>query len=118
MNAYAARTRTAILLAATEPAGGDPAGGVDSERRRPTGVFNLLSRQNPALRTKPPVLVAQGEADSTVFITYTTQLVSELHDLGDHVSYETYPGVDHGGGVSAAESDALAFYRSKLPPRR
>ena len=53
-----------------------------------------------------------------MFITYTTQLVSELHDLGDHVSYKTYPGVDHGGVVSAAEGDALAFYRSQLPPRR
>ena len=82
-----------------------------------TGLFNLLSRQNPAVRTKPPVLVAQGEADNTVFKPYTDQLVSQLHDLGDQVTYKTYPGVDHGGVVSAAENDALAFYRSKLPPR-
>ncbi len=82
-----------------------------------TGLFNLLSKQNPAVRTKPPVLVAQGEADNTVFKPYTDQLVSQLHDLGDQVTYKTYPGVDHGGVVSAAENDALAFYRSKLPPR-
>jgi fermentation-respiration switch protein FrsA (DUF1100 family) len=81
-----------------------------------TGLFNLLSRQNPAVRTKPPVLVAQGEADSTVFMFLTTQLASELLDLGDKVTYKTYPGVDHGGVVSAAEGDVMRFFRSQLPP--
>ena len=65
-----------------------------------TALFNLLGRQNPAVRTKAPVLIAQGEADSTVFITYTTQLASELHDLGDTITYKTYPGVGHGDVVS------------------
>jgi pimeloyl-ACP methyl ester carboxylesterase len=83
-----------------------------------TALFNLLGRQNPAVRTKAPVLIAQGEADSTVFITYTTELASELLDLGDRITYRTYPGVGHGDVVVAAEDDALAFYRSKLPPRR
>ncbi len=83
-----------------------------------TALFNLLGRQNPAVRTKAPVLIAQGEADSTIFMTYTTQLASELHDLGNALTYKTYPGVGHGDVVSAAEGDALAFFRSKLPPRR
>ncbi len=81
-------------------------------------LFNLLGRQNPAVRTKAPVLIAQGEADGTVFQPYTTQLASELLNLGDKVTYKTYPGVGHGDVVVAAENDALAFYRSKLPPGR
>jgi dienelactone hydrolase len=81
-----------------------------------TALFNVLGENNPAVTTSAPVLVAQGTADQTVFKPYTDELVGELHDKGDHVTYDTYPGVDHGGVVSAAEADALAFYEAKLPP--
>ncbi len=83
-----------------------------------TTLFDLLGRQNPAVTTKAPVLVAQGDADTTVFKLFTDPLVTELGDLGDKVTYDTYPGVNHGDVVSAAESDALAFYQSKLPSGR
>jgi alpha-beta hydrolase superfamily lysophospholipase len=81
-------------------------------------LFSLLEKQNPAVETKAPVLIAQGDADTTVFKLFTDPLVSELSNLGDKVTYKVYPGVDHGGVVSAAEDDALAFYRSKLPSGR
>ena len=61
-------------------------------------------------------MVAQGTADQTVFPAYTDQLVGELSGNGDTVTYKKYPGVDHGGVVSAAEDDALGFYEAKLPP--
>ena len=62
------------------------------------------------------MLVAQGGADPTVFKTFTDLLVSELNGSGDNVTYDVYPGVDHGGVVAASEANVLAFYKSKLPP--
>ena len=70
------------------------------------------------MRTKAPVLVAQGEADSTVFITYTTQLASELLDLGDTITYKTYPGVGHGDVVSRRRGRRPRLLPLELPPRR
>jgi len=81
-----------------------------------TALFKVLTKENPNVQTTAPVLVAQGDADTTVFKTFTDQLVSELNGSGDHVTYDVYPGVDHGGIVAASEADALAFYKSQLPP--
>jgi dipeptidyl aminopeptidase/acylaminoacyl peptidase len=82
-----------------------------------TALFRVLARQNPAVKTTPPVLVAQGSADTTVFKQFTDLLVGELNGAGDNVTYDVYPGVDHAGIVAASEAKALAFYKSKLPPR-
>ena len=71
----------------------------------------------PAVRTAPPVLIPQGEADTTVFPFFTNQLVGELRGLGDNVTYTTYPNVNHVGVVTAGEADALAFFQQMLPPR-
>ena len=48
--------------------------------------------------------------------SFTDLLVNELNGAGDNVTYSVYPGVDHGGIVAASEAEALAFYKSKLPP--
>jgi predicted esterase len=66
--------------------------------------------------TPAPILLLQGEADTTVFPAFTNQLDTELTGLGDSVDYQTFPGVDHGGVVSAGEPDALAFFEQRLPP--
>jgi hypothetical protein len=68
------------------------------------------------VNTAAPVMIAQGDADTTVFKIFTDQLVGELNNVGDHVTYNVYPGVSHGAIVAASEADALAFYKSKLPP--
>ena len=81
-----------------------------------TPLLKVLAKENPDVQTAAPVLVAQGDADQTVFKTFTDQLVNQLNGAGDHVTYDVYPGVDHGGVVAASEADALAFYKSKLPP--
>jgi len=80
-----------------------------------TALFDVLGKQNPAVTTKPPVLVAQGDADTTVFKGFTDQLVSELNGNGDAVTYSVYPGVSHGAIVAAAEDEVLAFFGSQLP---
>jgi alpha-beta hydrolase superfamily lysophospholipase len=82
-----------------------------------TALFRVLAKQNPAVKTAPPVLVAQGSADTTVFKQFTDLLVGELNGVGDKLTYDVYPGVDHGGIVAASEAKVLAFYKAKLPPR-
>ena len=44
-------------------------------------------------------------------------LNGELDELGDEVTYKTYPGVNHGAIVAAAEDDALGFFEKRLPPK-
>lgn len=80
-----------------------------------TPLYGILGAQNPAVTTSAPILLAQGTADSTTFPFLTDMLNTELDANGDNVDYKKYEGVDHGGVVAAAESDALAFFESRLP---
>jgi pimeloyl-ACP methyl ester carboxylesterase len=80
-----------------------------------TDLFNLLGEQNPAVTTGAPVMIAQGDADTTVFKAFTDVLVNELGGNGDDVNYDVFPGVDHGSIVAAAETDALDFFEARLP---
>jgi dienelactone hydrolase len=82
-----------------------------------TPVNPVLAAMNPAVKTAAPILIPQGESDSTVFPFLTAQLKDELLGLGDQVTYKTYPGTDHVGVVTAGEADALAFFQAQLPPR-
>jgi dienelactone hydrolase len=77
----------------------------------------VLAGMNPAVRTSAPILIPQGQADSTVFAFLTARLKDELAGLGDQVTYRTYPGIDHVGVVTAGEADALAFFQAQLPGR-
>ena len=78
----------------------------------------VLAAMNPAVKTAAPILIPQGEADTTVFPLFTNQLKDELLGLGDQVTYKTYPGTDHVGVVTAGEPDALAFFQQMLPPKK
>jgi alpha-beta hydrolase superfamily lysophospholipase len=80
-----------------------------------TALFAQLERMNPAVRTSAPVLIAQGQADTTVFEVFTNQLRDELLAQGNSLTYSKYPGVDHGSIVSAASAEALAFFEQHLP---
>ncbi len=79
-------------------------------------LLDVLAQNNPAVTTKPPILILQGTADTTVFPFYTDKLNDELVALGDQVTYTKYPDVDHVGITSAAEAEALAFMQGRLPP--
>ena len=46
---------------------------------------------------------------------FTYLLDGELVGAGDDVDYNVYPGVDHGGIVSAADADALHFFEQRAP---
>ncbi|MGB0120551.1 MAG: lipase family protein [Solirubrobacterales bacterium] len=84
--------------------------GADTEE-----FFNLLDKQNPDVKTAAPILLAQGETDTTTFPFLTDALNDELVALGDNVNYIKYPGVDHGTVLEAAKSDVAAFFNKRLP---
>lgn len=81
-------------------------------------LLGVLRAQNPAVKTRAPILIAQGTADTTVFKQFTDLLADELVKLGDEVDYEIYEGVNHGDIPSAAGPAALDFYMRELPPRK
>jgi predicted esterase len=82
-----------------------------------SAINPVLGAMNPAVTSGAPILVAQGTADTTVYPFLTDQLAAELQGLGDQLTYTKYPGVNHGGVVTAAEPEALSFFQQMLPPR-
>jgi pimeloyl-ACP methyl ester carboxylesterase len=80
-------------------------------------LYGVLETENPDVKTKAPVLLAQGTADTTVFKVFTDELNDELTAAGDDVTYKVFDGVTHGEIPAAAEDDALAFFKKRLPPR-
>ena len=104
-------------LGQSDQLGGIPPANLERSGADTSALNPVLAAMNPAVRTAPPILIPQGEADTTVFPVFTNQLVGELRGLGDNVTYTTYPNVNHVGVVTAGEADALAFFQQMLPPR-
>jgi len=82
-----------------------------------SAINPVLAAMNPLVKTSAPILIPQGEADTTVFPVFTNKLKDELIANGDQVTYKTYPGINHVGVVTAGEADALAFFQAQLPAR-
>lgn len=104
-------------LAASDSLGGLAPADLLKKNADTTTLYDVLDGMNPAVKIGPPVLLAQGTADATVFQSFTDLLNGELDDLGDDVDYRTYPGVNHGAIVAAAEDDALDFFEQRLPAK-
>ncbi len=68
------------------------------------------------LKIRTPVQIQQGVDDTTVFKTFTDQLVAGYASRVKKLTYKTYPGVDHGGAVKDAKSakDATSYIRSHV----
>ena len=49
-----------------------------------------------------------------MFPTFTQSTVSILKANGAPIDEKTYPGVDHGGIVTAARANAAAWIKSRL----
>jgi pimeloyl-ACP methyl ester carboxylesterase len=80
-----------------------------------SALLQALDDNDPAnLAIKTPVLIEQGDDDSTVFKPITDQLVQSLTDRGAKVDYATYPGVGHGDVVVAAAGHATRYIKRKL----
>jgi pimeloyl-ACP methyl ester carboxylesterase len=81
-------------------------------------LFEVLEDMNPAVRTRAPILLAQGDADTTALKFFTDLLDEELRELGDDVTYNVYEGVGHGEVVDVAQPDVLGFFEQRLPGGR
>ena len=66
------------------------------------------------LSIKTPVHVEQGEADTTVFPHVHAEHGLDAAGQRRPDRREAYPGVDHGGVVTAAKADAAAWIKSRL----
>jgi pimeloyl-ACP methyl ester carboxylesterase len=104
-------------LGQSDELGGIPPSHLERPGADLSALNPVLAAMNPAVKTAAPILIPQGEADTTVFPNFTSQLKDELIGLGDQVTYKTYPGTDHVGVVTAGEADALAFFQQMLPGR-
>jgi len=82
-----------------------------------TRLDAALKAMNPAVKIEGPVVLAQGSADTTAFPFLTEQLRDELEAKTTSVEYRLYPGIDHLRIVDAADPDALAFFKRRMPRR-
>jgi fermentation-respiration switch protein FrsA (DUF1100 family) len=97
--------------------GGIPPADLLADGQPDEKTSEVLADMNPDVKIRPPVLLAQGTADTTVFPSYSDMLVAELRDRGDNVDYRTYPGANHVAIVVAAEDDVMDFFAKRLPAR-
>jgi pimeloyl-ACP methyl ester carboxylesterase len=104
-------------LGASDELGGIPPSQLERSGADLSALNPVLAAMNPLVKTSAPILIPQGQADTTVFPVFTNQLKDELIGTGDQVTYKTYPGIDHVGVVTAGEADALAFFQAQLPAR-
>jgi dienelactone hydrolase len=80
-----------------------------------SALFAAIAVSDPEhLAIETPVRIEQGDADATVFKSFTDQLVADYQSAGVDVSYKSYPGVNHGGVVDTAAKSATDYIRSRL----
>ena len=64
--------------------------------------------------TRVPLLVSQGDADTTVLKAFTDMLVDDLRDNGAKVKYLIYKDVGHSAIPGAGNKDATAFIAKRF----
>lgn len=105
-------TRCLSDLSRPDSFGGLAANQIFRADRDLTPVLAQLGRNDPEdLRIPTPVRVEQGEADTTVFPTYTDELVQEYRGRRIRVTYVRYPGFGHGDVITreASQADATSY---------
>ena len=80
----------------------------DWRQNEPLRLF--ADRNDPGRRLSPgPMLLVQGDADTTVPKLLSDALNQQLCGIGQAVDYRVYPGADHTGVVAAAGPDILTW---------
>jgi pimeloyl-ACP methyl ester carboxylesterase len=79
-----------------------------------TALLAVTDAENPKLKIGPPILLLQGDADTTVYKVFTDQLSTELMGLGDSLDYRVFPGIDHGGIVAAGASATTTWLAQRF----
>ena len=64
-----------------------------------------------------PMLVVQGEADTSALAPITAELVDELCAQHDTIEYRTYPGAGHDEVMAASSADVAAWMAARLAGR-
>lgn len=72
-------------------------------------VARVAANDPEDLTIEVPLLIAQGQDDTTVFPTFTAQTVADLEGRGTKVTYKTYEDVTHTTVVEASRTDADRF---------
>lgn len=81
-----------------------------------SGFIAKLTDNNPGrFKLAKPLLIEQGDNDTTVFPNYTNDLQNELVAKGSKSTLHTYPGVTHSSVVTGDPlADAEKFLKRKL----
>jgi pimeloyl-ACP methyl ester carboxylesterase len=77
-------------------------------------IAKLNANDPEDLTFKTPLLIEQGEADTTVFPGLTDELVAEYKSHGMHPTYDTYDGVVHEQVVKTGAKDASAWIAKRF----
>jgi hypothetical protein len=78
-------------------------------------LLSLISAQDPEeLDIGSRVRILQGQSDTTVFASFTSQLVRDYQARGTKVAYTLYDGVTHAGVVEAGGADATTWIKRRL----
>lgn len=79
-------------------------------------VTKVAAANDPTdLKVTTPLLVEQGNSDTTVFPSFTTAMVEGLRKRGAKVTFKTWDGVDHTTVVfGEPQSDAFAWTVKRL----
>lgn len=77
-------------------------------------IAALDANDTETLTIRTPLRVEQGLADTTVFPTFTAQLVDALRGRGAKIAVADRAGVDHGGIVTAGAAGATAWMAQRL----
>lgn len=70
--------------------------------------LQILTDQNPDVKSSKPLVIAHGTADTTVPLLLTTLLRPQLAAAGTTVDYQEYAGADHGTVIEASKAYTLA----------
>jgi len=85
------------------------------KRAPDTGELGRRLRENvPAQAIPAPVLIGQGEADTTVPAKIQDVYVGQECATGTTVDYRTFPGAGHSGVLTGASPDLAQWSRDRL----
>jgi pimeloyl-ACP methyl ester carboxylesterase len=89
--------------------------GVKANFAQNTTIHNFLASAEPGtVKINAPVLIVQGDADTTVPKVATDALVQQMQGLGSDVTYDIQTGQTHTGALSSAMNDIFAFIKTRM----
>lgn len=89
--------------------------GITANFAQNTTIHNFLTSAEPGtVKINAPVLIVQGDADTTVPKVATDALVQHMQSLGTNVTYDVQSGQTHTGALSSGLTDILTFIKNQM----